>query len=328
MFREQSRMIGGNQPRMIGGKQPRKRGGKLAVRDIKNLLNASYDLSTPTGDFVLDTTISKPRSSVFFNAKTGQAVVSHRGTDSATDWGNNLVYGIGGDWAYKKTARYKEAEKVQKLAEAKYGAQNVSTLGHSQAGKISELVGTNSREIITLNKATRLGSNKVAPNEYDIRSSGDAVSALNPTAKKSGKEITIAKKSNNPLEEHSIDILDRLPQDEMIGQGKSKEWKLHAVIIHKNIPLDQAKKISQDIIKNKNKKFMREEKNTYRFRNIPKTHFKEFKAHKVNDNITMIFGKLKPENVKKGKGQLQDLLQNTREIANNIANKYNLRLSY
>jgi hypothetical protein len=42
------------------------------------------------------------------------------------------------------------------------------------------------------------------------------------------------------------------------------------------IPLEEAIKISQDIIKNPNRKFMREETNTYRFRNISKQKFNKF----------------------------------------------------
>jgi hypothetical protein len=268
-------------------------GGKLAVKDIKALLNASYDKNINTNDFVLDPSISSERSSVFHNPKTGQTVVAHRGTDSATDWGNNLVYGIGGDWLYKKTPRFKDAQKVQEKAEKKYGTQNLSTLGHSQGAKIAELLGNKDREIITLNKASRIGSNVRNANQYDIRSSGDAVSALNPFQKTTGREIVIPKTSINPLEQHSIDILDQLPQEEMIGQGKGGKWGLHAVVIHKNIPLEEARKISQHIIKNKKKKFMREETNTYRFRAEPKQRFSDFRAHKVNNDIALIYGKYK-----------------------------------
>jgi hypothetical protein len=69
-------------------------------------------------------------------------------------------------------------------------------------------------------------------------------------------------------------------------------YELHAVIISKNIPLEEAKKISQEIIKNKNRTFYRETENSYRFRNIPKTKFnkKSYRSKKINENITLIFG--------------------------------------
>lgn len=70
-------------------------------------------------------------------------------------------------------------------------------------------------------------------------------------------------------------------------------WDLHAVIIN-NIPLEEAKIISQEIIKNKNRKFYRITKSgSIRFRNISKQKFKEFRTKKINDNISLIFGLLK-----------------------------------
>ena len=281
-----------------------KEGGKLSVKNIKNVLNASYDDKTPTGDFILDRQLSTPTSKVFYNPKTKEAIVAHQGTQGIKDWANNLVYGVGGKWLYKFTPRFKEAEKVQKNAERKFGSKNVSTLAHSQGGLLGELLGKNSKEIITLNKATRLLSNERAPNQYDIRSSGDVVSALNPLQNVNNKEVIIPKESNNPLIEHSIDILDRLPEDQMIGEGKKSNdnWGLHAVVIDKKIPLPEARKLSQDFIKNKNKKFMREETNTYRFRAEPKQKFKDFRSKKINDDITLVYGEYKL----KGSGKVKN----------------------
>lgn len=72
-------------------------------------------------------------------------------------------------------------------------------------------------------------------------------------------------------------------------------WVIHAVVINKVIPLEEARKISQEIIKNPNRKFMREETNTYRFRNISKQKFNKFKTKVINENINIVFGKLKNE---------------------------------
>jgi ABC-type antimicrobial peptide transport system ATPase subunit len=72
-------------------------------------------------------------------------------------------------------------------------------------------------------------------------------------------------------------------------------FELHAVIIDKKIPLEKAKQIAQDIIKDKSKSFYRVTDQSYRFRNIPKTKFKpsSFRSKVVNDNITLIFGEMK-----------------------------------
>lgn len=195
-------------------------GGRLSTQNLKGLLDASYDpKQKQVGDFVLDKELSSGTSKVYRNEKTGQVVVAHRGTAGISDWGNNAIYAIGGKQAYKLTSRYREAEKVQRRAEKKYGASNVSTIGHSQGGLQSELLGGRSKEIITLNKATLPFESNTNKNQYDVRSNRDVVSGLNPFAKKSKKDVNIKAQSYNPLTEHSGDILDRLDKNRTIGKG-------------------------------------------------------------------------------------------------------------
>ena len=195
-------------------------GGRLSTQNLKGLLDASYDpKQKQVGDFVLDKELSSGTSKVYRNEKTGQVVVAHRGTAGISDWGNNAVYALGGKTAYKLTSRYREAEKVQRRAEKKYGASNVSTIGHSQGGLQSELLGGRSKEIITLNKATMPFESNTNKNQYDVRSNRDVVSGLNPFAKKSKKDVNIKAKTYNPLTEHSGDILNRLDKNRTIGKG-------------------------------------------------------------------------------------------------------------
>jgi hypothetical protein len=72
-------------------------------------------------------------------------------------------------------------------------------------------------------------------NEYIIRSSGDAVSALTvpkkfinsflyPTFTKNHM-ITIPAKTKNPITEHKVDILERLDPKMKIGRGGCKYKK-------------------------------------------------------------------------------------------------------
>lgn len=82
----------------------------------------------------------------------------------------------------------------------------------------------------------------------------------------------------------------------LLGLGKDDDgYELHAVVIKKPVELDEAKSIAQEIIKDKKKKFYRETKQSYRFRNIPKQKFDKtsFRTKKVDNDITLIFGKLK-----------------------------------
>ena len=196
------------------------KGGKLSSSDLKGLLDASYDSKiTQVGGFTLDKSLSSSTSKVYRNPNTGQVVVAHRGTAGISDWANNAIYALGGKNAYKLTPRYKEAEKVQKKAEKIYGAENVTTIGHSQGGLQSELLGGKSKEIITLNKATMPFESNKNTNQFDVRSDRDLVSGLNPFAKKSKKDISIKAESFNPLTEHSGDVLNRIDKNLMIGQG-------------------------------------------------------------------------------------------------------------
>ena len=72
-------------------------------------------------------------------------------------------------------------------------------------------------------------------------------------------------------------------------------YELHAVVIHKPVKLELAKKMAGDIIKDPSKTFYRETGESYRFRVIPKTKFKPatFRSKIVNPQITLIFGELK-----------------------------------
>jgi hypothetical protein len=185
-------------------------GNGLKSITFQKLLEASYSGKEEVEGFIMDKSISSKTSKVYIHP-SGQVVVAHQGTASVMDWGNNAVYALTGDTGYKFTPRYKEAKKVQENAEKKYGAKNITTIGHSQGGYQAQLLGANGHEIITLNKATRpqevlYGSSK-KKNQYDVRSKTDLVSLFrNPFQK--GKEQTI-KGIKDPLSSHSTNILDK-----------------------------------------------------------------------------------------------------------------------
>jgi hypothetical protein len=129
-------------------------GNGLKSITFQKLLEASYSGKEEVEGFIMDKSISSKTSKVYVHP-SGQVVVAHQGTASVMDWGNNAVYALTGDTGYKFTPRYKEAKKVQQSAESKYGAKNITTIGHSQGGYQAQLLGANGHEIITLNKATR-----------------------------------------------------------------------------------------------------------------------------------------------------------------------------
>ncbi len=85
-------------------------------------------------------------------------------------------------------------------------------------------MGTDERvkNVITLNKPTTpkdlITKPKNVGKQYDIRTTGDLVSMLQPFQKNSN-DIVIQSQTKNPLTEHKIDVLDQLPQDMIIGTG-------------------------------------------------------------------------------------------------------------
>jgi hypothetical protein len=199
-------------------------GGKLSVKHLKALLNASYEEKPPTriDDFILDSKLSTKHVKVYHNPKTLQTVIAHRGTKEWYDWGNNLIYGLFGKTGYKLTPRFKESQRVHNATVAKYGLKHLSTISHSQGGIASEILGQEGKEIITLNKATRPFANVKGKKQYDISTTLDPVSKLNPFQRKSKKDISIKSKSYNPIKEHLLPVLEGLDEDTEIGEGQRK----------------------------------------------------------------------------------------------------------
>ena len=195
-------------------------GGKLAAHDMSDLLAASYDKKIhDVGDFKIDRQLSGQRVQVYYNPKTGQAVVVHRGTAGMHDWITDARM-LFGD---KKSKRFKHGEKVQKEAEQKYGKNIVTTIGHSLGSAIAERVGQDSHEVLTLNKPVTpkdlIKGKEVSDKQYDVRTAYDPVSILRPH--QGGKEEqTIESITFNPLAEHKTDTLKRLNEDTLIGRGR------------------------------------------------------------------------------------------------------------
>ena len=209
-------------------------GGKLKISEIKAFLEASYDVNDTKpqiNGFILDRELSNKWGKVFYNNALKKAVVAHRGTRNAKDWRNNALIGIG---AYKLSDRFKTGQLLQSQAEAKYKGYKIYTLGHSQAGQLVNLLGKNTVGI-SVNPAytTALKGEYQGKNEFTVRSSFDPVSGVtkslqnatlnvtNPNFNKRNN-IVIPSTTSNPLTEHSLSILDRLPQDMLIGRGKNK----------------------------------------------------------------------------------------------------------
>ena len=72
-------------------------------------------------------------------------------------------------------------------------------------------------------------------------------------------------------------------------------WRIHAILINDTMPFKEAEKIAHEITKKDGNIFYRHEGNNFRFRNIPKTKFSKYASKKINNEITIVFGLLKPQ---------------------------------
>jgi len=188
------------------GKGIKKKGGNIDNEELKKFVDAGYKTKSEAENidgYVLDKELSTKRDKVYYDPKSNKAVHTIAGTDKALDWTNNLLIPLG---LHQYSNRYKNAERIQKEANKKYGKENLSLVSHSQSGNIAQnlakkkLVGD---ENITLNPAI-IGSHK--KNVKVVRSSGDVVSAL---TLKNKKDKTINTGSWNPLYNHSTEILTK-----------------------------------------------------------------------------------------------------------------------
>jgi hypothetical protein len=216
-------------------------GGSITANELQKFLVASYEEPSPSNilGYVLDEELSnlsklvnQTTARVYVNEANKKVIVSHRGTGSemmGTDWLNNIVY-AGSSAAYKMTARYKRAKTVQDAVHKKYKNYEINTLSHSQGGILSHLLGSQSNNIITLNPAYKYEN--VQKNEYIIRSDFDVVSAASVPKKMFNEVmypgwtkkhmITIPALTNDPLIEHSPNILERINPNTKIGSGIKK----------------------------------------------------------------------------------------------------------
>ena len=197
------------------------KGRSVSVKNLKEMLEATYEREPKKNidDYQLDNELSNDEVKIYH--KDNHAIVAFRGTESGFDWINNYFYLKG---KYELTPRFIRAKETYDKAVKKYGEKNISVIGHSQGAVPARLLGKDSKEIITLNGAY---TGEIIPNnEYDIRSSSDIVSGIkspisffNRMIGKKSNDIVIPSKSKNPIEEHKINILDRLDANRLIGNG-------------------------------------------------------------------------------------------------------------
>ena len=195
------------------------KGSGIIVSQLNKFVNASYDDTPPEtiDDFNLDKELTNRKVKIYYNG-TKLIVVNRGTTGTASDWANNIRYGLG---TYDETDRLAQAVTTQKAVIEKYGRLPDLNIGHSQGAIITRKLNSMGlcKEVINVNPAISTESQK--KNEHNVRSSSDVVSALsmvNPWMRER-KNTTIEAETWNPLTEHSANILGRLDPNKMIGNG-------------------------------------------------------------------------------------------------------------
>lgn len=178
----------------------------ISLTRTRKLLKAGYDShATKSGKFQVDKSLSGKRVKVFVDPTTNRVAVVHRGTQSAKDWVTNLGMTLGTEGGN----RFKHAKKIQRAAEKKYGADNITTMGHSLGGRIAEKFGKNTHQIITFNKAAipKTMFRTVPKKQLDIRDTKDLVSMAAKTQKHENPMIELQNHSRGFLQAHNVSQL-------------------------------------------------------------------------------------------------------------------------
>lgn len=172
---------------------------------VKNLLENSYKKpqaqAREVNGFFRDDSLSGQRAQVYYNPETKKTIVTHRGTSTPQDVLTDVKLLFGN----KSNERFKYGKKIQKQAEEKYGAENVTTAGHSLGGSIAERVGKKSEKIITLNKPVTpfdVAYTKVSGKQQDVKTSNDPVSVLRRFQR--GRRQKVIPGPSNPIEAHKL----------------------------------------------------------------------------------------------------------------------------
>ncbi len=200
------------------------KGGKVEVKYLNKLLNESYQSKNKTAAniddrYYLDPELSTDKTKVYVDKNTNDITMVNRGTsdfkDVMTD--TKMLFGY-------NDKRFNEPKEILGKIKQKYTDKNIDVLGHSLGAKIAETLGDDPqvKNIITLNKPTTpkdlIQKSKINNKQYDIRTTGDLVSALQPF-QTGPNDIIISSETKNPYTEHKIDTLDRLDQNLVIGTG-------------------------------------------------------------------------------------------------------------
>lgn len=184
---------------------------KFNTADFQDILKASYlpqrkaEELMSKKNYTYDKDLSNMRQKVFVSP-TGQPIISERGSVTAKDWlVDDVNIATGG---FFKTQRIKDAEKLSKETQSKYGMAPIHA-SHSLGGYLSERAAqkTPGSQTFTYNKAASFPSAfySTPKSQHDYRTTLDIPSAL--SAFQSGGSHKTLSGSWNPFISHDLKYL-------------------------------------------------------------------------------------------------------------------------
>ena len=204
-------------------------GSGMSAPLLKEFIDLSYRGNTsiaPAG-WSIDAPLSDSRVKVY--AKNGSndkdIVVTHRGSVGLDDWMDNASYMFRGK--VKGTKTYNLHRDRHKRAVEKYGASNITAIGHSRAGLYLQELQKEFpiKENITYNKAS--GFHDIGrqndPNQTDVRVGNDVVSLLAPLQRRNNAIVNISG-TKNPFDfnaAHQTAEINKVG-DQYIGKGRKR----------------------------------------------------------------------------------------------------------
>jgi hypothetical protein len=195
----------------------------LPASTLKQFIDLSYETNStqaPAG-YTIDKSLSDSRVKVYTSNKNSNVIVVHRGSAALSDWIDNALYATTGN--VKSSGTYKQHKKKQDAAIAKYGANNIISIGHSRGAKYAEELNKDNpvKEVITYNKAAGLHDvrQKNPSNQTDVKTSRDIVSLLTPLQQSSNNVVTIKQDTLNPHTAHMTSALDTLGEQNLGLEG-------------------------------------------------------------------------------------------------------------
>jgi len=184
---------------------------KFNTADFQDILKASYlpqrkaEELMAKKNYTYDKDLSNMNQKVFVSP-TGQPIISERGSVRLSDWlVDDVNIALGSPF---KTQRIKDAEKLSKETQSKYGLAPTHA-GHSLGGYLSERAAqkTPGSQTYTYNKAASFPSvfYSTPKSQHDYRTSLDLPSAL--SSYQGGGSHTTLSGSWSPFESHDLKYL-------------------------------------------------------------------------------------------------------------------------